>query len=46
VSEGILDSYDLQDGVGLELRCAEGARVTKEIDIGVPVERTKRLLSI
>jgi hypothetical protein len=42
-SEGILDSYDLKGGVALELRFAEGARATKDIDIGVPVERTKRL---
>jgi len=38
-----LDSYDLKGGVALELRFAEGARATKDIDIGVPVERTKRL---
>ncbi|MBB5058097.1 hypothetical protein HDF16_002803 [Granulicella aggregans] len=43
VSEGILDSYDLKGGVALELRFAEGARATKDIDIGVPAERTKRL---
>jgi len=43
VNEGILDSYDLKGGVALELRFAEGARATKDIDIGVPVERTKRL---
>jgi len=29
--------------VALELRFAEGVRATKDIDIGVPVERTKRL---
>src|SRR5882757_3220438 len=43
VSEGILDNYDLKGGVALELRFAEGARATKDIDIGVPVERAKRL---
>ena len=43
VSEGILDSYDLKGGVALELRFAEGARATKDIDIGIPIERTKRL---
>jgi hypothetical protein len=43
VNEGILDNYDLKGGVALELRFAEGARATKDIDIGVPVERTKRL---
>jgi hypothetical protein len=40
VSEGILDGYNLKGGVALELRFAEGARATKDIDIGVPVERT------
>ena len=40
VSEGVLDSYDLKGGVALELRFAEGARATKDIDIGVQVERT------
>src|ERR1700733_7339173 len=43
VNEGILDGYDLKGGVALELRFAEGARATKDIDIGVPVERSKRL---
>jgi hypothetical protein len=43
VNEGILENYDLKGGVALELRFAEGARATKDIDIGVPVERTKRL---
>jgi hypothetical protein len=43
VREGILESYDLKGGAALELRFAEGARATKDIDIGVPVERTKRL---
>ena len=43
MSEGILDSYDLKGSVALELRFAEGARATKDIDIGVPVERKKRL---
>jgi hypothetical protein len=35
VNEGILDNYDLNGGVALELRFAEGARATKDIDIGV-----------
>jgi hypothetical protein len=42
VSVGILDSYDLKGGVALELRLADEVRATKEIDIGVPVERTKQ----
>ncbi len=43
VHEGFLESYDLKGGVALELRFAQGARATKDIDIGVPGERTKRL---
>jgi hypothetical protein len=43
VNEGILDNYNLKGGVALELRFAEGARATKDIDIGVSAEREKRL---
>ncbi len=43
VSEGILDNYDLKGGVALELRFAEGARATKDIDIGVSGKREERL---
>ncbi len=43
VTEGILEDYDLKGGVALELRFAEGARTTKDIDIGIPVQREKRL---
>jgi Nucleotidyl transferase AbiEii toxin, Type IV TA system len=43
VGEGILENYDLKGGVALELRFAEGARATKDIDIGVPGERAERL---
>jgi len=43
VNEGILDSYDLKGGVALELRFAEGARATKDIDIGVSGRREERL---
>jgi len=32
VAEGILDGYDLKGGVALELRFAEGARATKDIE--------------
>ena len=45
ITEGILDSYDLKGGVALELRFAEGARTTKDIDIGVPGDREQRLLA-
>jgi hypothetical protein len=45
VAEGILDGYNLKGGVALELRFAEGARATKDIDIGVRGQREKRLLA-
>ena len=45
ITDGILDSYDLKGGVALELRFAEGARTTKDIDIGVPGDREQRLLA-
>lgn len=45
IIEGILDHYDLKGGVALELRFAEGARTTKDIDIGVPGQREQRLLA-
>ena len=43
VSEGILDNYYLKGGVAMELRFAEGARATKDIDIGISGEREERL---
>ena len=43
VSEGILENYYLKGGVAMELRFAEGARATKDIDIGLSGERTVRL---
>ncbi len=43
VGEGVLEAYDLKGGVALELRFAEGARATKDIDIGIPGETQKRL---
>jgi hypothetical protein len=45
ITEDILDHYDLKGGVALELRFAEGARTTKDIDIGVPGQREQRLLA-
>jgi hypothetical protein len=42
VSEGILDNYYLKGGVAMELRFAESARATKDIDIGVSGERAAR----
>jgi hypothetical protein len=43
VSEGVLDNYYLKGGVAMELRFAEGARATKDIDIGVSGKRAARL---
>jgi len=43
VNEGILENYYLKGGVAMELRFAEGARATKDIDIGLSGERTARL---
>ena len=43
VSEGILDDYYLKGGVAMELRYAEAARATKDIDIGVSGKREERL---
>lgn len=45
ITEEILDHYDLKGGVALELRFTEGARTTKDIDIGVPGQREQRLLA-
>jgi hypothetical protein len=43
VNEGVLDNYYLKGGVAMELRFAEGARATKDMDIGVAGERAERL---
>ena len=43
VSEGVLDNYYLKGGAAMELRFAESARATKDIDIGVSGERAARL---
>jgi len=43
VSEGVLDNCYLKGGVAMELRFAEGARATKDIDIGISGERAARL---
>ena len=43
VQEAILDNYYLKGGVAMELRFAEGARATKDIDIGLTGERADRL---
>jgi predicted nucleotidyltransferase component of viral defense system len=43
VGEGILDNYHLKGGVAMELRFAQSARATKDIDIGVPEKREERM---
>jgi len=43
VQEGILNNYFLKGGVAMELRFAEAARATKDIDIGQTGERAERL---
>ena len=43
VHEGVLNNYYLKGGVAMELRFAEGARATKDVDIGLAGERAERL---
>jgi Nucleotidyl transferase AbiEii toxin, Type IV TA system len=43
VHEGILSNYYLKGGVAMKLRFAEGARATKDVDIGLAGERAERL---
>ena len=43
VHEGVLNNYCLKGGVAMELRFAEGARATKDVDIGLAGERAERL---
>jgi hypothetical protein len=43
VHEGTLSNYYLKGGVAMELRFAEGARATKDVDIGLAGERAERL---
>jgi hypothetical protein len=43
VQESVLGNYYLKGGVAMELRFAEGARATKDVDIGLTGERAERL---
>ena len=43
VHEDVLNNYYLKGGVAMELRFAEGARATKDVDIGLAGERAERL---
>ncbi len=41
--EGVLDSYYLKGGVAMELRFAQRARATKDLDLGIEGSRTNRM---
>lgn len=43
IHEGILDRYYLKGGVAMELRFANAARATKDLDIGLDGDRNHRL---
>ena len=43
LSEGALEGYYLKGGVAMELRFAQRARATKELDLGIVGTRPKRL---
>jgi len=43
VQEGLLGNYYLKGGVAMELRFAESARATRDVDIGLTGDRTERL---
>lgn len=45
IHERILDRYYLKGGVAMELRFAEAARATKDLDLGLDGDRTSRLSS-
>lgn len=45
IHEGILTRYYLKGGVAMELRFAEAARATKDLDLGLDGDRTHRLSS-
>lgn len=46
LQSGILDSYYLKGGVAMELRFAENARATKDLDLAMKGTRTTRLKSL
>ena len=43
VAERVIDSYHLKGGVAMELRFAEKARATKDLDVGLPGTSDERL---
>ena len=44
MEERILENYYLKGGVAMELRFAESARATKDVDIGVSLQARKAQL--
>lgn len=46
IQTGVLASYYLKGGVAMELRFAENARATKDLDIGITGSRAERLRSL
>ncbi|HYL75909.1 MAG TPA: nucleotidyl transferase AbiEii/AbiGii toxin family protein [Bryobacteraceae bacterium] len=43
LQEGVLDTYYLKGGVAMELRFAQRARATKDMDLGIEGTRTTRI---
>jgi hypothetical protein len=46
IDEGVIPDYHLKGGAALELRFADRARTTKDMDIGLPGERRERFLTL
>lgn len=46
IDEGVITDYHLKGGAALELRFADRARTTKDIDVGLPGDRGQRFLML
>jgi hypothetical protein len=46
LGEGVLDNYYLKGGVAMELRFAQRARATKDLDLGMEGNRADRLQTL
>jgi hypothetical protein len=46
IDEGVISDYHLKGGAALELRFADRARTTKDMDIGLPGSRRERFLAL
>src|ERR1700691_4927141 len=44
--EGVLGAYYLKGGVAMELRFAQRARATKDLDLGIEGSRTSRMQTL